>query len=289
MEKTNVAVYIDYENIHKTLIKSKTNVLREGFFEKLRTWCTDNNKRIVQTQVYCNFDNEDLYQSHHQTTLQNYGVETVHTSNQGKNYADLKISIDVLTSMYSNSNVDEFIIVSNDKDMIPLLNSIRANKRNVCVITAGDDYNRSICKFADQHITLEEICQKETDALIIDGIKEKYWNNYCNHIDEKLAKHQKEDAFSHYALEYNIKFLVCHLKLMSYELLTFVKEFYEEGKIIFYNYNHNGKTYVAILPSDKKQIFLDKSIIEVKDIIDNYNIDQLIENEYNKYISLTKG
>ena len=31
--------------------------------------------------------------------LQSYGVETVHTSNQGKNYADLKITIDVLSSI----------------------------------------------------------------------------------------------------------------------------------------------------------------------------------------------
>ena len=30
--RTNVAVYVDYENIHKTLLKEKTNVLREGFF-----------------------------------------------------------------------------------------------------------------------------------------------------------------------------------------------------------------------------------------------------------------
>ena len=32
----NVALFIDYENICKTLIKKHTNVIRLGFFEKFR-------------------------------------------------------------------------------------------------------------------------------------------------------------------------------------------------------------------------------------------------------------
>ncbi len=281
--KTNVAVYVDYENIHKTLIKRNTNILREGFFEKLRAWCASNKKRIVQTQVYCNFDNEDLYQSHHQTTLQNYGVETIHTSNQGKNYADLKISIDVLTSMYSNNNIDEFIIVSNDKDMIPLLNAIRANKRNVCVITAGDDYNRAICEFVDQHITLEDVCKTEAGHLIISDIKDRFWDNFVKYIDEKVAMHQAGNDYSHYALDYNIKKSVGFFKLMTYELLTIIKDLYQEDKIIFYTYDYRGQTFVALLPTDKKQDFINKSLIDEKRIIENYDIDKEIQAEYSKY------
>lgn len=283
--KTNVAVYVDYENIHKTLIKKNTNILREGFFEKLRAWCASSKKRIVQTQVYCNFDIEDLYKSHHQTTLQNYGVETIHTSNQGKNYADLKISIDVLTSMYSNNNIDEFIIISNDKDMIPLLNSIRANKRNVCVITAGDSYNRAICEFVDQHTTLEEICKTEVDHLIISDLKDKFEESFSKYIDDKISTFQPGDDFPHYALEYNIKKSVGYYKLMSYELLTIIKDLYEEKKLFFYTYDYNGKTNnIALLPTDKKQFFLDNSIIDEKRIIENYDIDKDIAKEYNKYI-----
>ena len=125
----NVALFIDYENVCKILIKQNTNVIRLGFFEKIRTWCRLHGRRIVKIAVYCNFDIKDLYESHHQSLLQSYGVETIHTSNQGKNYADLKIAIDVLNSMYTNDNIDEFILMSNDKDMTPLLNTLRLNKR----------------------------------------------------------------------------------------------------------------------------------------------------------------
>ncbi|MBE6595410.1 MAG: NYN domain-containing protein [Ruminococcaceae bacterium] len=283
VKTTNVAVYIDYENIHKTLTKSNTNVLRKGFFEKLRAWCATNNKRIVQTRVYCNFDNDDLYQSHHQTTLQNYGVETIHTSNQGKNYADLKISIDVLTSMYSNNNIDEFIIVSNDKDMIPLLNSIRANKRNVCVITAGEDYNRSICEFADQHISLEEVCKTEVEHLIITDLKDRLWKNLCDHFDDKIKSYQNGESYSDYTFDYNVRNSVTYYKLMVYEMFTLFKELYEENKILFYTYKYSGKSHIAIIPANKKQFFLDSNIIDEKAFIENYDIDKIIISEYQKF------
>ena len=127
----NVAVYIDYENVVKTLINNYKNPIHDGFFDRLRVWAKDKNMRLVKTAVYCNFDVKYLYKFFHQSLLQSYGVETIHTSNQGKNYADLKIAIDVLNEMYTNSNIDEFIIMSNDKDMTPLLNTIKANKRRV--------------------------------------------------------------------------------------------------------------------------------------------------------------
>lgn len=75
---TNVAVFIDYENVYKALLEEKTNVLRLAFFEKLRKWCSEHQRRVVRIVVYCNFDNMDLHESFHQSVLQSYGVETVH-------------------------------------------------------------------------------------------------------------------------------------------------------------------------------------------------------------------
>ena len=54
---TNVAVFIDYENVYKALLEEKTNVLRLAFFEKLRKWCSEHQRRVVRIVVYCNFDN----------------------------------------------------------------------------------------------------------------------------------------------------------------------------------------------------------------------------------------
>ena len=55
---TNVAVFIDYENVYKALLEEKTNVLRLAFFEKLRKWCSEHQRRVVRIVVYCNFDTQ---------------------------------------------------------------------------------------------------------------------------------------------------------------------------------------------------------------------------------------
>ena len=44
--------------------------------------------------------------------------------------------------------------------------------------------------------------------------------------------HQAGNDYSHYALDYNIKKSVGFFKLMTYELLTIIKDLYQEDKII---------------------------------------------------------
>ncbi len=277
----NVAVFIDYENVYRALLEQHTNVLRLGFFEKLRKWCANHNRRIVRMVVYCNFDNNDLHESYHQSILQRYGIETVHTSNQGKNYADLKIAIDVLTSIYSNDNIDEFFIMSNDKDMTPLLNTIRANKRNVAIITTGDKYNHAICEFADRHITLEEICGISVEHQILDDIAAEYWEKYLSFINKRIDSYVAPD-FSHYEVDYNIRNQLAYIKIMGYELATIIKGFYDQGKIFFYNYTYKTKLCVAFAPTDRKDDMVTKGIITEKNIIEHYDIQSVIDDWYLK-------
>lgn len=276
----NVAVFIDYENVYRALLEQHTNVLRLAFFEKLRKWCSTHQRRIVRIVVYCNFDNIDLHESYHQSILQSYGVETVHTSNQGKNYADLKITIDVLTSMYSNNNIDEFFIMSNDKDMTPLLNTIRANKRNVAVITTGNAYNPSICEFADSHIALEEICKEDVEYRIIDGIADNYWNKFEAYISRQLAEYGATGRYIHSELIYVLKNEIRYSKVMKYELATIIKELYDTGKVFFYNYTHGAKQCIGFAPVEKKQELIDLGIIKETDIIETYDIQSVIDGLY---------
>lgn len=279
---TNVAVFIDYENVYKALLEEKTNVLRLAFFEKLRKWCSEHQRRVVRIVVYCNFDNMDLHESFHQSVLQSYGVETVHTSNQGKNYADLKITIDVLTSMYSNNNIDEFFIMSNDKDMTPLLNTIRANKRNVSVITTGSTYNPSICEFADSHIKLEEICGVEVTHKIIDDIANAYWKKFENYSNKQIGEFSATGNYAHSGINYVLTNEIRFSKIMSYELATIIKGFYDAGDIFFYNYTYGTKRHIGFAPSNNKDEMLAKSIIKEEDIVPTYDIQKDIDALYAK-------
>lgn len=281
----NVAVFVDYENVHKSLLQQQTNVLRLAFFEKLREWCKNHNKRVVRISVYCNFDNTDLHDSYHQSTLQRYGVETIHTSNQGKNYADLKIAIDVLTAMYSNDNIDEFFIVSNDKDMTPLLNTIRENKRNVTIITTGDTYNPAICEFADNHIGLEEICKTDLEHKIIDDITNHYWEDLVKQIKGQIEKFERKevDHYGHFGLDFTLKRGAKFEKVMTYELAHIIQTFYEEGKVFFYHYTYRETKNLGISISECREKMVTLGLIKEDDIVENYDMSTYVESQYLNY------
>lgn len=286
----NVALFVDYENVCKTLIRQYKNVIRLGFFEKFRQWCENHGRRIVKIAVYCNFDITDLYESHHQSLLQSYGVETIHTSNQGKNYADLKITIDVLNSMYTNNNIDEFILMSNDKDMTPLLNTLRLNKRRASIITTGEEYNNTLCEFADQHIEFDEIINTEykNDLLIID-IENRYYNNINEFVKKSIEEFESsKEENKYYKKNYNIEYFLesqsKYYQIMQYEILNMIKIYCESGKIILYKNRVKGETYTGILPVEHKDYFLDHEIIKKEDILDISKIEDLLRKKYLQYI-----
>ena len=55
----------------------------------------------------------------------------------GKNAADIRIVMDILNYMTSNTRYDEFIIASSDADFTPLLYRLRAEDRRTVVVAAG--------------------------------------------------------------------------------------------------------------------------------------------------------
>lgn len=218
----NVALFIDYENVYLNLLEENRNVIRDGFFEKIREWCRKNNRRLVKIAVYCNFDNEDLHDSFHQSLLQSYGVESIHTSNQGKNFADLQITIDVLNAMHLNNNIDEFMIMSNDKDRTPLLNNIRYNKRKVSVITVGTKYNDAICSFSDEQIKYEEVYKESVSKPYIDVLEERIEKNLLNTFDRNKSNYTGDSSksFQHIGFEYFCEMQMKLCNLMIYEVFT---------------------------------------------------------------------
>lgn len=284
----NAAVFIDYENVHKALVDKNTNVIRDGFFDKMREWFKDNGRRMVKVAIYCNFDNDDLYESHHQTLLQSYGVETIHTSNQGKNFADLQLTIDVMNAMYLNDNIDEFIIMSNDKDMTPLLNNVRYNKRKAVVITTGNLYNKALCSFADEQITYETIVSQNVARCLVDDLRDKLYDNLLKYFDNVFNKYQdaktsgQTESFKHIGLDHFCGLQTKYCMLMLYEVYKCISDLNLGNKVLFYTYNFKGKTFIAVMPSDKKDLLIDENIINESDVLD-YDIDEKIVQVYKMY------
>lgn len=282
----NVAIYIDYENVYKILLKEHKNLIHMGFFEHMQSWCKSQHLRIIKTVAYCNFDNIDLHESFHQTLLQEYGVSTIHTSNRGKNYADLQISIDAINDMYLNNNIDAFIIVSNDKDMSPLINSIKSNKRKVILITAGDLYDHAIQNVPDEHFDIQNIIDTSSvESLYVDYIQKKVYENLCSFLDELIYN---KNTFKKYDYTYTLSNLVEHFSLMEYEMLSIFKKLFMDKKIFVYKYEYRDATYYGIICDKFKESLVNNGTFQEDDFVDNFNFDEKIEASYCKFCEKSK-
>ncbi len=282
----NVVIYIDYENIHKIVVNRNENLLRLGFFEKLRKWCEKNELRVLDIKVYCNFDIKDLYESYHQTKLQEYGVETFHTSNKGKNYADLKISTDLLEELYENSNVDGFILISNDKDMTPLIKAIKRYKQFIYLITDDNNYDKSLNNFPDKHIMLSEIIKIGDVDVLIDDVKDEIVESLHKYSLKKLTEFNSGSGYNpHTGLEYYIGKTHSYFKIPKYEFLNLLKILYEEKKLCLYNYSSNGKSYVGLIVNSLKNDFISNKVFQETDVKNNFDFDILINKLYLEYKS----
>lgn len=282
----NVAIFIDYENIYKVLLPENKNLLRMGFFEKLREWCKTNSQRIVKIVSYCNYDNSDLYDSYHQSKLQEYGVETVHTSNHGKNYADMQLAIDVLNQMYLNENIDEFIIISNDKDMSPLINTIKANKRKAVLITANDNYDSLLNYILDELYKIEDVlegldsvaCKIDVDAR---NIFETF-NDYCkSKVNEAIVA---SSNLKHPEMEYTVNNYVRRFRIMKYEMVNIFASYIETGDIVVYTYSFKGQEYKALITKEAKDQAISLGLIDNRNIIIDFDSEDWVKETYNKYV-----
>lgn len=288
-ELHNVSVFIDYENIYKALLPKHTNLLRLGFFEKLRAWCKGRGQRITKIVAYCNYDNKDLYESHHQTKLQEYGIETVHTSNRGKNYADMQITIDVINLMYLNPNIDEFIIISNDKDMSPLLNTIKANKRKVVLITADDNYDNLLNYIPDEIYKLDTILLEYPEEKIgIKDVEDAIYKGINKFINDNIEKASITHSYNHIELRFSIEKNASYHRIMQYEIANIYAGFIEKGDIILYKYDKNGRQFDGIASIDTKNELIKKGYINTENIVTKFDTINLVNDIYEAYIKKLK-
>lgn len=154
---TNAAIYVDYENIYELLKSYGKNPFDIDFFpviiKKLKN---EYRFKIIEFIVYSNFEKKE-FQGRHQTMIQKLGIETRHSSNSGKNCSDLELTVDALRTLYKNPNVDVFVLISSDRDIIPLIKAIKYENKIAFTISTKKGFNLVVTKYTDYHEYIEDI------------------------------------------------------------------------------------------------------------------------------------
>ena len=154
-ELLTTKVYVDFENIYTILKKSGKDPLEMGFFEVIRRKMEAEGMDIIDFIVYGSFEQTPL--NKYQTVLRKMGLATRHSSNNGKNCSDMELTVDVLRDLYKNKNIEVFVIISSDRDIIPLLKSISSENKISYVFSTKSSFNPVVMKFTSCHEYLEDL------------------------------------------------------------------------------------------------------------------------------------
>lgn len=145
----NSAVFVDFENLYLSLKhRTETAGLRtrelalqilEGLMQRLR----DNGKPMVLGRSYSAFDTYPGVEVAHDLALMGLEPQYVLISHSGKNSADVQLALDVSRVVFRRPEIQNIVIVSGDRDFIPLARQVLEEDRELCIVgipatTSGD-------------------------------------------------------------------------------------------------------------------------------------------------------
>lgn len=186
---SNVCILIDYDNLFHTMKRYAIDVTDEEydickFFNE-----TYGKDKIRSFRAYADFDQVKV--SLRKLQEQRVQIRNVYGNNRDdkyrKNASDIELSIDAIELTYKEPNIDTYVIVTSDSDMIPIMSRLKYKGKKVQLYytsqnTAQTIHFDSYCDFSCDILKLfkVDIAAGEPDYWfdqIADHISEWYINN----------------------------------------------------------------------------------------------------------------
>jgi uncharacterized protein (TIGR00288 family) len=159
--QNTIAVFIDFENLYYS---SVNNYGEEPDLLIVRKLC-EKKGGIASIQAFGDWVrfNEQI------DNLQTSGIQPVFTplSRSEKSSADTFICVHAMKLFMQNQNINTLILVSGDRDFIPLLNELRSLGKNTYLMGVPGSISRDLVNIADGIIEYrpEKIKHKESKSL----------------------------------------------------------------------------------------------------------------------------
>lgn len=146
-DEKNVAVYIDHPNI-----VNQKNKSYDYNNEKLMKEIKDEVGKVLKCNSYWAMGKRDSSTTREDRTIsqsvffsaRNHielkPIPTIGRDNP-KNPTDTKIAVDIMVDLYENPNIDVVVIVTSDKDFIPIFRKIIEKGKEALVIRTDDSWH----------------------------------------------------------------------------------------------------------------------------------------------------
>jgi len=154
------AILLDYENVYWRM-KDQYNAVPDPvkLVEGLRQLPQESD--VLLFFAYADFDNPEFRGL--QSELQRRGVEPRHVFSKHsddlrrKNSADIEMSLEALELVYARSDIDKFVLVSGDRDMIPIIKRLLQRGKKVHVVSVKSATSKDLRRFATTYTAIEDL------------------------------------------------------------------------------------------------------------------------------------
>jgi uncharacterized protein (TIGR00288 family) len=159
--RADVAVFIDFENVYVS-VRDKLDA--NPNFEAIMDRCSDLG-RVVIARAYA-----DWYRYPRVTSaLYANAIDPIYvatyfydkdmgrTGRAIKNSVDMHLCIDAMKTLYTSAHIAKFVLVTGDRDFIPLVNCIRQLGKEVIVVGIGGAASTHLGQAADEFIFYEQL------------------------------------------------------------------------------------------------------------------------------------
>jgi uncharacterized LabA/DUF88 family protein len=140
----HAAVFVDFENLFLSL-KGREELsgfrIRElslGILEQLKQRLHTDKAPMVLGRSYAAFDTYPGMEVAHDLALMGFDPQYVLVGHAGKNSADVQLACDVCRVLYRRPDIDAIVIVSGDRDFIPIARQVLEENRELRVVAIPD-------------------------------------------------------------------------------------------------------------------------------------------------------
>lgn len=234
-KQNTIAVFIDFENLYYS---SVNNYGEEPDLMIIRNLCEEKGG-IASIQAFGDWVrfNEQI------DSLQTSGIQPVFTplSRTEKSSADTFICVHAMKLFMQNENINTLILVSGDRDFIPLLNELRSLGKNTFLMGVPGSISRDLVNVADGIIEYKPAKIKTKESKKLEVPQKKVSNQIKDRIIALLKKENRRINVATIGIMIKKEHPSFNHKEFGYEKLSHfldafpqIKIEYDEDKLVAY-------------------------------------------------------
>ncbi len=176
--RKDVAVFIDFENIYVS-VRDKLDT--NPNFEIIMDRCNELG-RVILARAYADWYRypritSALYANNIEpmyVPTYYYDKDAGRTGRPIKNSVDMNLCIEAMRTLFTMPGLSTFVLITGDRDFIPLVNSIRQQGKDVIIIGVGGAASSHLAQSADEFIFYEHLIGKQIASAPASASNRRY-------------------------------------------------------------------------------------------------------------------